>query len=43
MFTGLVEEIGRVESVGEGRMRCRGEVVLDGIQMGTASQSMAFA
>ena len=34
MFTGLVEEIGRVESVGEGRMRCRGEVVLDGIQMG---------
>ena len=34
MFTGLVEEIGRLDAVGDGRMRFQAEAVLEGLQVG---------
>ncbi len=34
MFTGIVEEMGRIESIGDGTLRIRAVTVLDGVRIG---------
>lgn len=43
MFTGIVEEMGHVESFAAPRLRIAAEVVLDDVRLGTPSRSTAAA